>query len=347
MNTTLASIVVGSALLASAASGCRSTSSSDGAKPTAPPSATTTATPTAPPPTAPTPNTATTATDPPSAGMGDESMRCPKILVDARRDGATPDRFVPATDAEISAIRRAMEALLANQRKAAQDEAAKVGFKVEDVPEMKGVVALVENGRARGGGAYLVRVGSTSPLVVQTPHTFFDEGTFPLGCDFFERSGARALFLNTVHRYKGAAKTARGEHPADVAHAPATLFQAATEGAVTALKTPTVIQLHGFAGREVASRAVVSTGERKGGSALTAEVARALAGAVGGDVLRYPEDTKELGATTNVQGALVRSRGGRFIHIEMSSDLRKELVRDEALRKKAFSAILGALGGGG
>lgn len=344
MNTSLASIVVGSAILASAASGCRSTNSSDGAKPTAPPSATSTV---ATPPTATTPTTTTTATDPPSAGTGDESMRCPKILVDARRDGVTPDRFVPATDAEISAIRRAMEALLANQRKVAQDEAAKAGFKVEDVPEMKGVVAMVESGRARGGGAYLVRVGSTSSLVVQTPHTFFDEGTFPLGCDFFERSSARALFLNTVHRYKGAAKTARGEHPADVAHAPATLFQAATEGAVTALKTPTVLQLHGFAGREVASRAVVSTGERKGGSALTAEVARALGGAVGGDVLRYPEDTKELGATTNVQGALVRSRGGRFLHIEMSSDLRKDLVRDEALRKKAFQAILGALGGGG
>ncbi len=113
MNTSLASIVVGSAILASAASGCRSTNSSDGAKPTAPPSATSTV---ATPPTATTPTTTTTATDPPSAGTGDESMRCPNILVDARRDGVTPDRFVPATDAEISAIRRAMEALPAEYR---------------------------------------------------------------------------------------------------------------------------------------------------------------------------------------------------------------------------------------
>ena len=324
--------------------GC--TPTREGPKETGAPSATTAA----PPPTtstantgAPTADTAPTAT----ASAGDEPMRCPKILADARRDGTIPNRFVVATEPEITAIRKATEALLAGQRKVAEAEATKAGFEVKDLPEWKGVVALVESGRQRGGGAYVVRVGSTSTLLVQTPHTFFDEGTFPLGCDFFERSNARAWFLNTMHRYKGAPKDARGDHPSDVAHAPATLFQAATEGAVNALKTPTVIQLHGFANREVTSRAVVSSGERKGGSAMTAKIAKAFGAAVGGDVQRYPEDTKEFGATTNVQGALVRSRGGVFVHVEMSGDLRRDLQRDDALRKKAFDALIGALGAGG
>ncbi len=323
--------------------GC--TPSREGPKETGAPSAATTG---APPPTTSTVSTGATTADPaPTATAGDEPMRCPKILVDARRDGATPNRFVVATEPELTAVRKAMEALLSGQRKAAEAEAAKAGFEVKDVPELKNVVALVEAGRQRGGGAYLVRVGSTSTLLVQTPHTFFDEGTFPLGCDFFERSTARAWFLNTMHRYKGAPKDARGDHPSDVAHAPATLFQAATEGAVNVLKTPTVIQLHGFANREVTSKAVVSSGERKGGSAMTAKIAKALGGAVGGDVQRYPEDTKELGATTNVQGALVRSRGGVFVHVEMSGDLRRDLQRDDALRKRAFDALVGALGAGG
>jgi len=74
-------------------------------------------------------------------------------------------------------------------------------------------------------------------------------------------------------------------------------------------------------------------------------VARAIEEIVGPRVLKYPEDTSELGATTNVQGAIVRRAGGQFLHIEMADGLRRDLLRDAALRAKVLDALGAALAG--
>jgi hypothetical protein len=60
-------------------------------------------------------------------------------------------------------------------------------------------------------------------------------------------------------------------------------------------------------------------------------------------VLRYPEDTSELGATTNVQGLAVRRAGGRFLHIEMDEEMRRRLLGDADLRARALDAIGAAI----
>jgi hypothetical protein len=226
----------------------------------------------------------------------------------------------------------------------ARADAARIGLEIVVPPELPGAIVLREvEGKRHGGGAYIVRLGSSARLVVQAPHTFYDEGTLSLGCAYFQKANARALFVNTVHRYKGAPEDAHGQYPADVAHAPATLFQAATEGALIAINPITVVQLHGFAAREAKGRAVVSTGERRPGNALVARLAKALDRAVGSPVLRYPEDTSELGATTNVQGTIVRAAGGRFVHIEMDEQLRKDLNADATLRGRFVAAMTEAL----
>jgi len=64
---------------------------------------------------------------------------------------------------------------------------------------------------------------------------------------------------------------------------------------------------------------------------------------VGEGVLRFPDDTLELGATTNVQGAAVRRSGGRFLHIEMDETLRRDLNSDASLRDRALDAIAGVM----
>jgi hypothetical protein len=60
-------------------------------------------------------------------------------------------------------------------------------------------------------------------------------------------------------------------------------------------------------------------------------------------VLRYPEDTKELGATTNVQGAAVRRAGGRFLHVELNEETRRILLADAPLRGRALAAIAASM----
>lgn len=269
----------------------------------------------------------------PSAGA-----RCPTALTDARSGGLRPSSYQEPSDDERRDARSAAVGLFSGV--ASAPNVLSFGFEVVSVPEWPGTLLIRERAdRRRGGGAYVVRPTSTSTLIVQAPHTFYDEGTFPLACELFERSSARALFINTVHRYKAALASPDGKHPADVAHASTSLFQAMTEGAVSAIPAVDVVQLHGFQNREASARAVVSTGERSGRGDFLPRAAAALEAAVGPRVLRYPADTSELGATTNVQGMVVRKSGGRFLHVEMDEGLRRDLLQDSAFRAKTLDAL--------
>ena len=275
--------------------------------------------------------------DPPDTTALDVDTGCPAALAETRRGGTRPNSYVAPTDDERRATRAAVSALLRDQ--AAGDVAA-FGFEVVPLEGWPDAVLLREVAdKRRGGGAYVVRKGSASSLIVEAPHTFYDEGTLPLACEMFQRTRARALFINTVHRYKTSPAGADGKHPSDMAHAAASAFQAATEAAVEVVPHVAVLQLHGFADRKLGARAVVSTGEKRAGGALVARTARALEAVVGPRILRYPDDTNELGATTNVQGAIVRRAGGTFLHIEMDDVLRRDLLRDAALRGRALDAL--------
>jgi hypothetical protein len=262
---------------------------------------------------------------------------CPSLLADTRIGGTQPNIYVEPSKDDRRAARSAMAALVSGDAGAA--DLAKLGLETVPIPEWPDAVLVREKDTRVGRGAYVVRA-SPSHLVVQAPHTFFDEGTFPLACELFHRGQARAFFFNTVHRYKGAPAGSDGKHASDVAHSPLSLFQAMTEGLLDAIPRADVLQVHGFQNREATARAVVSVGEKRPGSPLVARAARLLETAVGPRVLRYPEDTNELGATTNVQGVAVRHRGGRFVHVEMDEGLRRELLGDAALRGKAFDALV-------
>lgn len=271
-----------------------------------------------------------------TAGL-DVDTGCPAALAETRRAGTRPGSYVAPSEDERRAARAAVAKLLRGEP---VGDVAAFGFEVVPLEGWTDSVLLREIAeKRRGGGAYVVRKSGTSTLVVQAPHTFYDEGTFPLACELFQRTHARALFINTVHRYKASPASADGKHPSDIAHSPASTFQAATEAVVEVVPRVSVVQLHGFADRKLGARAVVSTGEKRGGSQLVARVAHALEQVVGPRILAYPDDTNELGATTNVQGAIVRRVGGQFLHIEMDEGLRRDLLRDATLRAKALDAL--------
>ncbi|WP_394833958.1 hypothetical protein LVJ94_46380 [Pendulispora rubella] len=273
--------------------------------------------------------------DPPDLEVPTE---CPAALAQTRRHGTRPNAYVIPSVDELRQGRAWMAQLLAGD--ARMDAAHRLGFETVPLEEWPDTVLVREVGdRRRGGGAYVVRKGSASSLLVQAPHTFYDQGTFPLACELFQRTRARALFINTVHRYRASPAAEDGSHPSDVAHAANSIFHAFTEGAVDAITPISVVQLHGFVERNVPAHAVVSTGEKQAGGPLVAKTARALEGVLGPRVFRYPEDTRELGALTNVQGILVRRAGGRFLHVEMAEATRRDLLRDASLRAKTLDAL--------
>lgn len=217
------------------------------------------------------------------------------------------------------------------------------------------VLAAVE-AEKRGGGAYLVRVGSTSPVVLQAPHAFFDLGTERIALAMFaaEKGWPRALFVNTIHRYVGidGVKVRQDNAPADPCHNPEHLFNYATRAAIEAVDGAEVVQLHGFGedgGAGPAFAAIVSGGG-KPATSRSREVAVALRGVLG-SVALYPEDTDELGALNNAQKRAVhefnevQGRSGasfaarRFVHVELSAAARQQLRDDEPLRGRVAAAL--------
>jgi hypothetical protein len=102
--------------------------------------------------------------------------------------------------------------------------------------------------------------------------------------------------------------------------------------------------LHGFAEREGGVAIVLSGGVKTMGVPIVSRVHTALENVIPG-VARFPEDSSELGATTNVQGGIVREAGGQFLHVEMAAPLRRDLLSNPTLRASVLGKLADALEG--
>ncbi|KYF92004.1 hypothetical protein BE20_13090 [Sorangium cellulosum] len=80
------------------------------------------------------------------------------------------------------------------------------GFALRAVPGRDLWVLSEDDSRRRGAAAVVLRTGAAAPLIVEAPHTFFDQGTLPIALAIFEAQRARALIVNTSHRYGGGPK---------------------------------------------------------------------------------------------------------------------------------------------
>ncbi len=202
-------------------------------------------------------------------------------------------------------------------------------------------------GRARGAGAVALRPRPAVEVLVEAPHTFFDIGTLPIARVAFERSRARALLVNTVHRYRAQAPASGGDDEesssaSDVAHAERSFFLFAHEELTRALPRASAVQFHGFAAAKAPGvAAIVSASTTSGPAAQVAAAMRAVAGAPSA-VRLFPDEVRILGGTTNVEAAASRRAGRAFVHVELASDAREQLQRDRALLERTVAAIVAA-----
>lgn len=300
----------------------------------------------------------------------------PRTLTPAEVERELYDRgreatFAETTPTEHAAVAKLVPALLdAAQLSPKEDRshpvstlqanAAAAGFRVEawTVNEEPYLALLEASSRARGAGAYIFRVAPRDerPVVLlQAPHAYYDVSTGAIATQMFfaARDGVRprALFTNTIHRYQLAPgdKRKRKTNPADVAHNANHAFSVATEAFALAAGRARVVQLHGFAPRgddddsaadTGAVSMVISAGDKRGSSPLTAAIAAAATQAFGSDVKRFPEDIGILGATTNVQKRMLERTGrGEFVHVELSASMRDALKADADVRAK-LAAVL-------
>lgn len=284
---------------------------------------------------------------PSASSAGGPAADLANLLARTRKGGKTSVDYVVPEAATLAAYQGYVKTLL---DPAKTDNATFAqppdGFQLErPAPNL---VALVEQpSRRRGAAAVVVRTGAATAVAVEVPHSFFDEGTLPIGLALFETIGARLLLVNTVHRYRSLAgqkpeDSAIGDDTSaasesDVAHAQRSFFLAAHEAFTQACPKGVALQVHGFRDdKSVGFEAILSAATT---TAKLEPMVTHLGQALGIKVALYPRDTRQLGGTKNAQALLSRRRQQAFIHLELSQSLRQRLVHDEASLERFAASI--------
>ena len=236
---------------------------------------------------------------------------------------------------------------------------------------LEGISALVieEPGELKYGyGTYILfratdAATSGPAILIEAPHRHFDLGTVELGWSVFREATQRAstvgFFFNQAHRYEEPRPASLPEaslsdsHPYDLAHSEIHPFHHAS---IAFLRDPSsyVLQLHGYeadgAGKSLSrsnnrppssSLAIVSNGRERSNNHRRDRLAAAMTVRYGKNVLRYPDETDALGATTNTLGRYLNRNGSeRFLHLELSSALRKKLLENTSERDTWSQSIV-------
>ncbi len=185
--------------------------------------------------------------------------------------------------------------------------------------------------RREGRGFYLFCPQANSRTALQAPHAFKDLHTGYIALAMANTARFRVVAWNTVPRYS---EDKKGRHDADMAHLTESYFTALTRALATDNSIEHVIQIHGFSrqkrdgdGRN--ATIILSNGTRQPDPSLL-DLAARLHKTLNVDTRVFPYDIRELGALTNRQGKLLRETGHTgFIHIELSSEIRKQLRNDK------------------
>ena len=186
-------------------------------------------------------------------------------------------------------------------------------------------------GAETGRGWYLLRTNRQSTILLEAPHARNDIRTGLIGLRMFLAGRSRAFAAATITR-----------HRADMAHLDDTLFQAFTLAFARSCPAGLVVQLHGFESgnhRDTEAAIIASDGTRSPEPWL-ADLMRRLKTATSLPILAYPTETQALGATLNAQARGLRQDGGcRFLHLELSMDLRERLASDDELRRGILDCL--------
>lgn len=186
----------------------------------------------------------------------------------------------------------------------------------------------------QGRGFFAINTGSTKNRLLQAPHADSDLYTGKIAGRLFEEGEFKAAQWNTVKR-----------DISDLAHTPNTYWQAFTLAFAEQYPDGKIIQIHGYAQdlRKTeageSSDMILSAGH-DAAPLWVQQTAACLKNAFPKRVSLYPLDVQELGGTTNIQGQLLTSlKHDGFLHIEMSKDMRQELLDKPESRKLLLNCL--------
>lgn len=269
-----------------------------------------------------------------AAGCG----ACP--LPELRADLSVFDpTFVPLSAPDLASARRWWQQI--GEPDAAAPEWRVAGF-VSEPLRVPGTCANKQRlwwlrrsvgGPAQGQPTAAWRFGPALPLAVQAPHQGSDRLTGRLARQWFEEAPIAAGFWNRALRSAPSADL----RPADLTHRADHLLQAAAEG-LAAHPQYRFVQLHGFESRARATRyqVILSHGRAKATPGLR-HIAACLQRTLAAPIAVFPDDASFLGGTRNELAAVLPA--GRFVHVEMSIELRQRLTGQRATRALFFGCF--------
>lgn len=259
-----------------------------------------------------------------------------KVYSRAWKDAKSVDYVTPSAD-ELAVMQQVFVRLLKGEPvKAMASDLQTLGWAVftESVGGVTWTIVAEAENQRRGRGLYAFSNAGRHAL--EAPHVPSDELTGQILLRYAEDGLPRALAWNTVPR-----KTA------DLAHLDGTYLIAFSRAFAQVYPSEKILQLHGFdaqrrrsaAGAE--SGAIISAARNNPPPELKSAV-KCMQQEIEKRTRLYGVDVHELGAMTNNVARALRNEGYQgFIHVEMDSSLREQLVDVPAKRQ----ALLNCLGG--
>ncbi len=216
----------------------------------------------------------------------------------------------------------------------AAPRAQALGLSLERAGDRLWLVEPKDGPEPRGLAMAAIRLGPLpSELVLQAPHPYYDEHTGRIVGALFDAGGVRAAMIASAQRY-----AVKGSDPTGQV---ASVLQAYTAAVPLALPDALVVQIHGFGPKRSEAHVVLSPGAARSGGALYERAMRSLGPALQADGpgdLRGPDQVPLLAAMANVQSWLLADRT-RFLHIELSAEVRDRLRLDEPSRQRLAEAL--------
>lgn len=248
--------------------------------------------------------------------------------------------YHPPTSAQLDSAEQLFAWLFsAKSLTSARSSAAALGFTWRET-ETEITLQDKEN---RGWGDYRFSKIASEGIALQAPHRYHDTYTGKIARKLFALQGFSSIALNSLSRR--APQDNGSGITADMAHLTSSFHTSYSRAFAARYPQGKLIQLHGFSAAKRHSpearnaSIIISTGSSRS-SAYLLDIQRCFTDR-GWRSLRYPEQVRELGATKNSIGSLLRNIGhGGFTHIELDLQTREQLVKDEAQLESFANCLL-------
>lgn len=198
--------------------------------------------------------------------------------------------------------------------------------------------------KSLGKGTYWLSTKKHSlNLFIQAPHKFHDKHTGKILKKILKTRNIGFAVENSIHRYSKVSSL--GLESYDLAHLNTSLFMTVSKKFLQSFPNGLILQLHGFNPKSRKSRQaktadiILSSGTRNP-SILSQKVHKCLR-TKNINALLYGKDVFELGGTQNKIGRLANRHGAnKFLHIEMSSNFRTALLKNNKKHEDLTNCIV-------